>query len=120
MAIDSLYHRLGKDSYPLLAKAYHRLPKGRDDVVGFDETKDIKMLILQALLKAPSTNEKAVFASARSGRTAVDTNRWGGRSLGNWRPSGLEAIVKETEERLLKTGTQGRWIDRRSIANTIT
>ena len=31
MAIDSLYRRLGKESYPLLAEAYHRLPKGRKD-----------------------------------------------------------------------------------------
>jgi hypothetical protein len=102
MAIDSLYHRLGSKSYPLLAKAYLRLPKGREGLHTHDEAENAKVQILQWLLKAPTKDEKAVFASA-----VHDAPLWvridGAEGL--WAiddPSGLEAMVKETEERLLK------------------
>jgi hypothetical protein len=102
MAIDSLYHRIGKESYPLLVKAYHRLPKGRENADRFDETKQIKIQILHWLLKAPTKNEKAVFASA-----VQDSTLWvrlqgaeGLLAIGD--SSGVEPMVKETEERLLK------------------
>ena len=38
LAIDSLFRRLGKESNPYLAKAYRRLPKGRENAEGLDET----------------------------------------------------------------------------------
>ncbi len=102
LAIDSLYYRLGKESYPFLAKAYHRLPKGRETADGFDETRGLKVQILQRLLKTPTTNEKSVFASALH-----DAPLWvridgaeGLQAIGD--RSGLEAMVKETEDRLLK------------------
>ena len=63
-AIDSLYRRLGKESYPLLAKAYLRLPKGHEDADTSDETRRIKNQILHWLLKAPTKKEKGVFISA--------------------------------------------------------
>ena len=71
LAIDSLYRRLGKESYPSLAKAYLRLPKGRENVDIIDEMRGIKVQILQLLLKAPTNHEKAVFASA-----VQDAPRW--------------------------------------------
>ncbi|MEI8376673.1 MAG: hypothetical protein WCJ35_27980 [Planctomycetota bacterium] len=102
MAIDSLYRRLGKESYPWLVKAYHRLPKGREDAGVSDETKRIKSRILHWLLKAPTENEKAAFASAVQDapllvRIEGAKGLW---AIGD--PSGLDVMVKETEERLLK------------------
>jgi hypothetical protein len=110
MAIESLYRRLGKASYPLLAKAYHHLPKGREGAEHFDETYNIKTQILWRLLKSPATSEKSVFASA-----VHDAPLWvridgakGLWALGD--PSGLEAMAKETEDRLLK-GAGSEWLN---------
>ncbi len=101
-AIGSLYHRLGKKSYPMLAEAYHRLPKGREEADVFDETRYLKVQILQWLLKAPSKDQAPVFAKA-----VQDAPLWvridGAEGL--WAvgdPSGLDIMVKETEGRLLK------------------
>ena len=101
-AIDSLFRRLGQESYPLLIRVYHRLPKGRESSIGFDETRDMKISILQWLSEAPANNEKSVFASAVQDsplmvRIEGAEGLW---AIGD--PSGLEAIVKETEDRLLK------------------
>jgi hypothetical protein len=100
-AVESLYDRQGKKSYPFLAKAYHQLPKGREDVDG--DTCDLKTIILQRLLKSPTANERSVFASAL--RDAPLLIRIDGAE-GLWAlgdPSGLEAMVKETEEVLVKS-----------------
>ncbi len=84
LAIDSLFRRLGKESNPYLAKAYRRLPKGRENAEGLDETSALKVQILQRLWKYPSANEKAVFASAvRDAPLFVRIER-GRRSLGDW------------------------------------
>jgi hypothetical protein len=102
LAIESLYYRLGKESYPFLAKAYHRLPKGREDAGPFDETMSTKIEILQRLLQFPTAKEKSVFVSA-----VKDAPLWvridgaeGLFAIGD--PSGMEAMAKETEELLLK------------------
>ncbi|MGO9107604.1 MAG: hypothetical protein ACLP9L_00080 [Thermoguttaceae bacterium] len=102
MAIDSLYHRLGKKSYRLLVKAYQRLHKGREDEEWFDETKAIKEQILYWLLEAPTKNENTVFVGAIQDaplaiRLLGAKGLW---AIGDSR--GLEAMIKETEERLLK------------------
>jgi hypothetical protein len=109
LAIDSLYRRLGKESYPFLVKAYHHLPKGRDDADAFDATRSAKVQILQWLLKSPTGSEKSVFASA-----VQDAPLWvrisgaeGLWAIGD--PSGLEAMVQETEGRLL-TGSGSAWL----------
>jgi hypothetical protein len=107
MAIESLYLRLGKQSYPFLVEAYHRLPKGQVKADPIYETKDVKCQILQRLLKSPTNAEKGVFSNA-----VQDVSLWvqidgakGLWAIGDY--SGLEALVKETEERLLKdTGSR--------------
>ena len=104
-AIDSLYHRLGEESYPFLAKAYQRLPKGREHVDGYDETRSIKEQILYWLLKAPTKNEKTVFSSAvldapLSVRIDGAKGLW---AIGD--SSGLEAMVKETDRMLTTFGS---------------
>jgi len=98
MAVDSLYRRLGKESNPLLGKAYHLIPKS----MKVNEAQHVKLDILQRLLKAPTANVKSVFASAlHDGSLWVRIDGAEGLwAIGD--PSGLEAMVKETEERLLK------------------
>jgi len=107
MAIFSLYDRLGKRSYPPLVKAYGRLPKGRDDAGTFDETRLLKAAILQTLLRQPSESERHLFADAVKD-APLGLRIQGARGL--WKlndPSGLNALVEETEQRLLKdSGTR--------------
>ena len=102
MAIDSLYRRLGKESYPLFIKAYQQLPKGQEKADPIYETKWLKVQIVRWLLKNPTNAERPVFASALQ-----DSELWvqidgahGLWAIGD--RSGLEALAKETEERLLK------------------
>lgn len=101
LAIVSLYDRLGKRSYPSLVKAYGRLPKGRDDAGTFDETRLLKAAILQMLLRQPSESEHHLFADAVKD-APLGLRIQGARGL--WKlddPSGLNALVEETEQRLL-------------------
>ena len=112
-AIDSLYNRLGKESYPLLAKAYHRFPKTRDlsDFVETFQTELDKEAILRWLLESPTANEKAVFASALDdGPFCIRIKAAEGlRAIGD--PSGVESIVKETEESLQDWGMKQKAAD---------
>lgn len=102
MGIDSLYLRLGKESYPFLAKAYRRLPKGHEDADSSDATTFDKIQILQRLLDSPTANEKEVFISAvHDAPLEIRINGAEGlQAIGD--DSGLKAMVKETEDRLLK------------------
>ena len=64
-----------------------------------------KIQILQRLLESPTANEKEVFI--RSSRCALGVRIKAAKGLQAMRPSGLELMVKETEERLLKdTGSK--------------
>lgn len=99
IAITSLHDRLGKKSHPFLAKAYHRLPKGRDDD---NSMFGLKAYILQKLLKYPGKEEKPVFEKALSD-APIGVRHDGARglwSLGD--KSGLKRMIEETEGKLLK------------------
>ena len=98
LAIDSVYQRLGKDSYPVLVKAYEELP-------GTDAKADVAWLrpqILRRLLQNPTAAEKPLFASAlQDSSLGMEVEC----AEGLWKlgdPSGLEAVVKDTEDRSLK------------------
>jgi hypothetical protein len=109
-AINSLYDRLGERSYPFLTKAYYRLPKGREEADLFDQTRGFKKHILYFLSKSPSATEKPVFLSAlHDAPLAVRIDGAQGLwAIGD--SSGLDAMVKETEERLVKD-RRSHWLD---------
>jgi hypothetical protein len=95
-AIDSLYLRLGKSSYPYLVKAYEQLPHtGAKADAGW-----LRPQILQWLAKSPTAAEKPVFASAiqDSDLCMLIPAAEGLRKLGDL--SGVEAVVKYTEDRM--------------------
>lgn len=97
-AVYTLYARLGKSCFPVLARAYGGLPAGRDGEWEWGPTSWLKSSILRAINACPTASQRPLLLRAL-GDAPLEIRIEAARGL--WElgdDTGLRQMIKETEQ----------------------